>query len=266
MLSMLTVRTSSDQSSIGDESRTIRACEAGVGSGSLLAYLQHRLDDRNASRGDPVELYGFDIADVRRVVSRLKAEHPGIDWEERVRRGSTTQWPFETGSFDVVISNQVLEHVSEIETFCSESYRVLRPGGFAVHIFPTRRMLLEPHLLVPLVHHCKSDRAREVLLRSFYALGLQKGGPRAGRDAARDAKYLRESTSYRTWRQVAGEAEAAGFLTVPRYSLGYLTGMLPTFQDRRLTRGPSHRRPRDLASVSIAQWLFSVTLLLQKAK
>ncbi len=266
MLSMSIVNALSNQSSTADEGIAIRACEAGVGSGSLITYLQDRLDAQAADLDSAVELYGFDITDVVPAVLRLKAGRPGIEWDERIRHGSTTEWPFETGFFDVVVSNQVLEHVSDIEAFCSESFRVLRPGGVAVHIFPTRRMLLEPHLFVPLVHHFESDRVREAILRYSYALGLQKGGPRGGRDAARDAKYLRESTAYRTWRQVADEAEPFGFSTFPRHSVGYLTGMLPAFHDRRLTLGPSHRRPRDLASVSIAQWLFSVTLMMQKVK
>ncbi|HEX7706656.1 MAG TPA: methyltransferase domain-containing protein [Thermoanaerobaculia bacterium] len=34
--------------------------------------------------------------------------------------------------FDAVHSNQVIEHVTNVDTFVSEIYRVLRPGGYAV--------------------------------------------------------------------------------------------------------------------------------------
>ncbi len=37
--------------------------------------------------------------------------------------------PFDDASFDVVVSTQVAEYVSDIEAFCAEVHRVLRPGG-----------------------------------------------------------------------------------------------------------------------------------------
>ena len=40
--------------------------------------------------------------------------------------------PFEDGSFDVVVSNQVLEHLVDTDCFVSEIRRLLRPGGLAV--------------------------------------------------------------------------------------------------------------------------------------
>jgi len=40
--------------------------------------------------------------------------------------------PFENESFDVVVSTQVAEYVPDIEAFCSEVYRVLKPNGRAL--------------------------------------------------------------------------------------------------------------------------------------
>ncbi len=42
------------------------------------------------------------------------------------------RWPFSDGSFDVVISNQVIEHIVNIDLFIRETYRLLRPGGYCV--------------------------------------------------------------------------------------------------------------------------------------
>lgn len=41
-------------------------------------------------------------------------------------------FPFEDESFDVVVSNQVIEHVADTDLFVRECHRVLVPGGFAV--------------------------------------------------------------------------------------------------------------------------------------
>jgi len=40
--------------------------------------------------------------------------------------------PFEDASFDVVISNQVIEHLSDTDTFVAQIHRVLVPGGDVV--------------------------------------------------------------------------------------------------------------------------------------
>jgi len=40
--------------------------------------------------------------------------------------------PFAPGSFDVVVSGLVLEHLRELDAFFAEAHRVLRPGGRAV--------------------------------------------------------------------------------------------------------------------------------------
>ena len=41
-------------------------------------------------------------------------------------------WPFEDHSFDVVHSNQVIEHVVDIDHFVDETRRVLKPDGVAI--------------------------------------------------------------------------------------------------------------------------------------
>lgn len=74
-------------------------------------------------------------------------------------------FPFEDKSFDVVFSSNVLEHVPDLPQMHSESMRVLRQGGFCLHIMPTgawrlwtnvahyvellQRLTLASHKLVP---------------------------------------------------------------------------------------------------------------------
>lgn len=40
--------------------------------------------------------------------------------------------PFADESFDAVISNQVIEHLTDTDAFLSETYRILRPGGLVI--------------------------------------------------------------------------------------------------------------------------------------
>lgn len=45
--------------------------------------------------------------------------------------------PFADGSFDIVFSSNVLEHVPDLPPLHEEAKRVLRPGGKCVHVLPT---------------------------------------------------------------------------------------------------------------------------------
>jgi SAM-dependent methyltransferase len=68
----------------------------------------------------------------------------GIEWDlERLRDADSNRvaairadlneaWPFEDDSFDVVHSNQVIEHLHSTDKFLRETRRVLKPGGVAV--------------------------------------------------------------------------------------------------------------------------------------
>jgi ubiquinone/menaquinone biosynthesis C-methylase UbiE len=42
------------------------------------------------------------------------------------------RWPFRKNYFDVVVSNQVIEHVVDLDHFLGEVFRVLKPGGYRV--------------------------------------------------------------------------------------------------------------------------------------
>lgn len=45
--------------------------------------------------------------------------------------------PFPDASFDVVFSSNVLEHVQDLHYLQTEMKRVLKPGGYCVHLMPT---------------------------------------------------------------------------------------------------------------------------------
>src|SRR5262249_22326239 len=51
---------------------------------------------------------------------------------EVVRADLSERLPMDDGSFDVVLSNQVIEHLADTDTFVAECKRLVRPGGLCV--------------------------------------------------------------------------------------------------------------------------------------
>lgn len=112
--------------------------------------------------------------------------------------------PFESDSFDVVVSTSVLEHAQNTEECFREIHRILKPGGYAMHHYPGKWYLpFEPHIYVPLVNYFW-PRCSKGWLRFWALLGVrneyQLEQPwRAVADA--NQKYCREGLSYLSTRQ-----------------------------------------------------------------
>jgi SAM-dependent methyltransferase len=107
------------------------------------------------------DAHGFDLNDYlalrspddRRLFATAKqsgdTSDMSFDW-------SKYRLPYDSGTFDFVVSSQVMEHVLDHEAVTREIARVLKPEGIAVHTFPGRYFLIEPHMYVPLGGHIKS--------------------------------------------------------------------------------------------------------------
>jgi SAM-dependent methyltransferase len=80
--------------------------------------------------------------------------------------------PYKENSFDVIISNQVLEHVEDIAFAASELSRILKPDGVMYHHFPSREFWREAHTGIPFSHKFPRDSA----IRYAYTLFLRSIG------------------------------------------------------------------------------------------
>lgn len=125
-----------------------------------------------------------------------------------VRRMENHRIPHADDSFDLVISNQVFEHVDDLSAALTEIRRVLRPDGRMLSLFPTSQVIREGHCGVPLAHWWRSPRAQYWWLRGFRALGF--GYHRAGKSphawASDFVTYLERFTSYRSPVEIARTA------------------------------------------------------------
>lgn len=80
---------------------------------------------------------------------------------------------FEDGSFDYILSGNVLEHVSDLDKVCAEMARLTRTGGRGYHVFPAHRQPIEGHLFMPFVHWLPAGRIRRLAIHIYVLLGRE---------------------------------------------------------------------------------------------
>jgi len=83
------------------------------------------------------KVYGIDVDPDK--IAKASCELPNL------QVAPAEQLPFEDGFFDVVLSHEVWEHVSDDRAAAREAVRVLKPGGRLVVFVPNRLWLFETH-------------------------------------------------------------------------------------------------------------------------
>jgi SAM-dependent methyltransferase len=114
---------------LAERAAPMRMLEVGTGSGGIAAHF--------ARSPERYQVDAVDVADLRQVVQ-------GFHFQVV----ADTRLPFADETFDVVISNHVLEHVgdtTEQTRHLGELRRVLRDDGVGYLAVPNRWMLVEPH-------------------------------------------------------------------------------------------------------------------------
>jgi SAM-dependent methyltransferase len=122
---------------------TYRILDWGCGRGRAVAWLR--------ARG--YQSYGVDVDPIPLENGRLFFQSKGWDAAhvlKRLKDDGTSDFP--DLMFDFGFSDQVLEHVEDIGSLTNELQRVLKPGGMAIHVFPSKWRPIEPHLGMPFIH------------------------------------------------------------------------------------------------------------------
>jgi SAM-dependent methyltransferase len=162
-----------------------RVLDYGCGRGDLVVMLQEA----------GFEAYGCDI------------QWPGANyaWTERAQPDHLRYFepggplPFDDDCFDLVVSDQVFEHVEPIESSIPEIERVVKPEGIMYHHFPAREVWREGHIGIPLSHRLPDGKLRLYytgLLRSLGA-GIYKDERPSLEWAAEKLDWIDNWTVYR---------------------------------------------------------------------
>lgn len=95
-----------------------------VGGGRSCPFASHR-DSSMHTR-----LIAVDISEDELVENR--------DVDDRFVADITRNLPFRDGEVDLLVSRSVLEHLVDLNGFFTNANRVLRTGGYMIHLFPSR--------------------------------------------------------------------------------------------------------------------------------
>lgn len=137
-------------------------------------------------------------------IAALRAQRYGLRLPIVV--GAGEQLPYPGGAFDLVICNDVLEHVADTEAVLREIYRVLKPGGTALTTVPNRHAFRDPHYHLPVINWLP----RAVAERVIKIAGRSKKGDSKGEQKLQDRQELSELNTY-SWGGFKKLAEEVGF-------------------------------------------------------
>jgi SAM-dependent methyltransferase len=183
-----------------------RALDFGCGHANVVRLLR--------ARG--VDAYGADVF------------FGGMDWTNGphdlveaniVRTITDGRLPFDDGFFDTVVSDQVIEHVDDLELAISEMTRVLAPSGRMYHQYPTLEIVREAHTGVPWSHRVPA-RVRVPYLRVARDLRVARSVSPEDRSATeygrRLSHYIDAYCHYRKRAEIEAAFARRGFRLVHR--------------------------------------------------
>lgn len=107
-----------------------KVLDIGTGSGHIASFLAEHYQD----------VISVDVVDERKI---KKGYH--------FVQVKSEELPFDTGAFDAVVTNHVIEHVPEQKTHMNELHRVLKKNGLAYLATPNKYWLYDPHYKLPLI-------------------------------------------------------------------------------------------------------------------
>jgi SAM-dependent methyltransferase len=108
-----------------DRQRPLKLLDVGAGNGRTLRYLEAE------GAADQIEFHGVDLSP-KRLDNMYRPERWSLV-QANVEHGL----PFDTGSFDVVVCEQVLEHLHDPQGVVHEIARVLKPDGLLIAGVPS---------------------------------------------------------------------------------------------------------------------------------
>lgn len=123
------------------EIKNLKILEVGCGSGAISNYL---------SRSNTIS--AVDIETPKKLTREIS-----------FKKVKSEKIPFKKNSFDIVISNHVIEHVKNQNLHLSEIERVMKNKGVGYLATPNKIFPIEPHYKIPFIHYLSRKLFRSIL-------------------------------------------------------------------------------------------------------
>lgn len=256
----------------------VRILDAGCGNGHLTIVLQTNLASLFPELN--FEIYGFDVADhgvqadnyFSETLSWCEQHCPDVHWDERLKLTTHEQsWPFESGYFDYVLSNQVLEHVWDHTRFFAEHYRVLKTGGRGAHLFPLKHYIYEGHLKIPFAHRISDWFFLKAYISYMSRLGIGKfrGQKKSCIDdyAESHADYMTFYTNYLSHAELMAIVKQSRLRPSLRYTVDFYLHKFRQLFGRAVIIDLGQRKRSGFANLFAShclKYVSSITLFVEK--
>jgi SAM-dependent methyltransferase len=196
-------------------------------------YLDRQLQDRHRSpealrildvgcgRGDTVawlcaqgwDAYGIDISPEYVQRGREYLARVGADPARLQVMNDDFTYPFPDNMFDVVLSDQVIEHVADLDLFAAEVARISATGARGLHIWDAKWRPVESHLRSPFVHWLPKGPLRRAAVLASLRIGL--AAPYFTEFEFRDrveifSRFSEDETFYRSLRSSVATIQGHG--------------------------------------------------------
>lgn len=176
-----------------EHEKSVRVLDYGCGAGDIVKKLLTQ----------NINAYGCDVfyegGDSSREIDAAHLDG-GI-----IKRMEGNSIPFDSESFDIIINNQVMEHVENLGSVLAEIQRVLKPGGVVLSLFPDKGVWREGHCGIPFLHWFpKGSHPRIYYAAAFRFLGFgyHKGNKSVMRWSKDFCEWLDKWTYYRSRKKI----------------------------------------------------------------
>jgi SAM-dependent methyltransferase len=172
-----------------------RILDFGCGAGTLVA----------AGRAAGLDMLGADVFFKGSPGARAEVERAGL-LETVVHDIRDGRLDFDDGAFDLVVNNQVLEHVEDLDAVLDDLHRVLKRDGVLLSVFPSRDVFREGHIGIPFSHwFAKGSKPRFYYTWALRSLGLgtwKEQAPTRRQWAVDKLGWIDAYTHYRPKREI----------------------------------------------------------------
>lgn len=227
------------------------------------------------------EIHGFDVDNhgvqqqgfLSKTKKFLENTIVDISWQDRIHHITTDQnWPFDENSFDIIISNQVLEHVHNKPFFFTNVSRTLKNNGYFIALNPLRHCIWEGHIYLPFAHKINSHTSLYKYIYILSSLGLGKYPSHHKATQISKHEYSEKHTDYAYfWTSYSKEVETlrtakdAGLRASFDFSLDFY--LLKVRQILKLSYKSNYFNKPNIANsflIKILRYFSCVTLICQK--